>query len=596
MHSSSVIPARNDQGSHEEQVTAQAINYLYQNLSTVVIGTLLVPIVMIVVLWKVIDPRILLVWFIAVLVVAAVRLLLARRFMQRKSVDNAARWGNYFTLTSLANGLLWGSAGLLFFVPDSTALQIFLFTTLTGLATGSLIAALYWPASFYVFAVPILGLCALRLALEGSAGYLGLAVMMFMHIGILIPIARNMHRAGITAIRLSFENLDLVQGLSVQRDAAERANIAKSKFLAAASHDLRQPLHSLTLFTSVLDERITYPDVRKVVGNINASVRALEQLFNALLDISRLDAGVLQPTFRHFRLQDIHLNVANDFAPEAQSKGLKFICPPCTFIVYSDPVLLERILRNFISNAIRYTEQGGIRVECIPQGDSLRIDVLDTGIGIPASQQREIFNEFFQLGNPERDRTKGLGLGLAIVDRVAKLLGHAIEVESVPGQGSRFSVRVPLRDAGQVAVEDHLPTDSMLNDLNGLRVLVVDDEISIREGMQVLLEQWGCSVMLAGSEEEAVAVVRAAGVPPQALIADYRLRADHTGVQVIERLQNELALHIPALIISGDTAPERLREVRASGYQLLHKPVQPAMLRSFLRNVRRMESVSKSKV
>ena len=592
MHSSPVIANRNQQGSHEEQVTAQAIHFLYQNLSTVVIGTLLVPIVMVIVLWNVIDTGILLTWFIAVLLVAAIRLLLARRFNLRKPLGDAVRWGNYFTLTSLANGLLWGSAGMLFFVPDSTALQIFLFTTLTGLATGSLIAALYWPTSFYVFAVPILGLCALRLALEGSAGYLGLAVMMFMHIGILIPIARNMHRAGITAIRLGFENLDLVQGLSVQRDAAERANIAKSKFLAAASHDLRQPLHSLTLFTSVLDERITYPDVRKVVGNINASVRALEQLFNALLDISRLDAGVLQPSFRHFRLQDIHWNIANDFAPEAQGKGLKFLCPACTFIVYSDPVLLERILRNFISNAIRYTERGEVRVECIPQGGSLRIDVLDTGLGIPASQQREIFSEFFQLGNPERDRTKGLGLGLAIVDRVAKLLGYDIELESTPGQGSRFSVRVPLGDAGQVAVEDSAaPADSMLNDLNGLRVLVVDDEISIREGMQVLLEQWGCSVMLAGSEEEAVTVVRAAGAPPQALIADYRLRADHTGVQAIERLQKEFALRIPALIISGDTAPERLREVRASGYQLLHKPVQPAMLRSFLRNVRRMENV-----
>jgi signal transduction histidine kinase len=218
----------------------------------------------------------------------------------------------------------------------------------------------------------------------------------------------------------------------MQRDEAERANIAKSKFLAAASHDLRQPLHALRLFTSALDERIRYPDVRRIVSNINDSVRALEGLFSALLDVSRLDAGVLQPVLRHFRLQELTGRLMKDYAPEAEVKGLRLACVPTEAVVYSDPALLERILRNYVSNAIRYTDVGEVTMLCIEDDRNVRIEVRDTGIGIAPEQQRDIFNEFYQLHNPERDRTKGLGLGLAIVDRVARLLDHPIAVRPLP--------------------------------------------------------------------------------------------------------------------------------------------------------------------
>jgi len=578
---------------YAQQVTALAVDFLYRRLPNVLVGVLLIPIVMVVIMWPSIDHGILLGWFGSVFIIVVVRLLLVSAYKRRAPPpESAARWAQYFTLTSFMNGLLWGSAGMLFFVPDSAALQVLLFTLIIGLATGSLIAASYWPMSFYAFAIPALSLCALRLVMEGSAAYLLLAVVLLLQIVIFVPLARHMHRASLAGIRLRFENLELVQDLSAQRDAAERANIAKSKFLAAASHDLRQPLHTLTLFTSALNERIKYPEVSKIVGNINASVRALEKLFNALLDISRLDAGVLQPAIRHFWLQDMHRNLVNDYAPAAEGKGLKLECVPCELVVQSDPVLLERILRNFISNAIRYTERGEVRVTCFRQDDKVRIEVADTGIGVPPEQHREIFSEFYQLGNPERDRTKGLGLGLAIVDRVARLLGHPIQVESTPGEGSRFSVEVPLGDLRHVVVEETAPTDPALNDLTGLRVMVVDDEISIREGMQSLLQQWGCVVALAGSEEEAVADVRESGFVPEAIIADYRLREERTGVQAIEHLRREFGATIPALIISGDTAAERLREVNAGGNQLVHKPVQPAMLRAFLRNARSQRRVS----
>lgn len=493
-------------------------------------------------------------------------------------------WALGFTLGSGASGMLWGAVGIFLFPQGSLEYQFFILFILMGMGAGAMSSlTAYLPALYAYLPVSLLPMGIMLIRVNDPI-HIALGIMTFAYVGALIFFGHTINKALIESFSLRFRNIDLIQELSAQRDEAERANIAKSKFLAAASHDLRQPLQSLTLFASALNERIKYPEVSKIVGNIDASVRALEQLFNALLDISRLDAGVLQPVRKHFALQCLCARLVNDYLPEAGKKGLTLECSVGDFVVHSDPALLERILRNYVSNAVRYTDAGKVRLSCVPMNGQIRIDVTDTGIGIPSSQQREIFSEFFQLGNPERDRTKGLGLGLAIVDRVAKLLGHAIEVESMPGRGSRFSVSVPLGDPGLLAVQS-TETDNALSDLVGLNVLIVEDEISIREGMRLLLEQWGCRVTLAGSEDEAVALIREAGSIPGAIIADYRLRDDRTGAQAIERLHRELQMHIPALLISGDTAPERLREARSSGYQLMHKPVQPGSLRTFLRSL-----------
>ncbi len=332
--------------------------------------------------------------------------------------------------------------------------------------------------------------------------------------------------------------------------------------------------------------------MRKIVANINDSVQALESLFSALLDVSRLDAGVLQPALRHFQLPELTARLARDCSPEADAKGLHLECVPCDVVVCSDPTLLERILRNYVSNAIRYTHEGEVRIVCVPDDRNVRIEVGDTGIGIPPEQQHEIFNEFYQLHNPERDRTQGLGLGLAIVERVARLLDHPIDVRSAPGVGSCFSVTVPRGDPNRAIADAASPANAIPLDVAGLRVLVVDDELSAREGMRVLLEQWGCEVTLAASEHEAIDIMRAAYATPDAIIVDFRLRDGRTGAQAIRTLQDEFGAEIAALIITGDTAPERLREAKASGYQLVHKPVRPAMLRAFLGNARRRRLAS----
>ena len=251
-------------------------------------------------------------------------------------------------------------------------------------------------------------------------------------------------------------------------------------------------------------------------------------------------------------------------------------------------MLLETLLRNLISNALRYTHSGGIQVLCTNHNSDISIAIVDSGVGIPADQQQDIFREFYQLENPERDRSKGLGLGLAIVDRLATLLRHRITLDSAPGQGSRFSVTLPSGDAAAVV---RVATESSQHDVSGLRIMVIDDEADVRIGMQAVLDAWGCHTIVAGSEEEAIEKTKHIKFLPQVIIVDHRLRNDQTGTQAIARLRHEWGADIPALIVTGDTAPDRLLEAQASGHTLMHKPLQPGKLRAYLRRVQREREV-----
>jgi CheY-like chemotaxis protein len=244
--------------------------------------------------------------------------------------------------------------------------------------------------------------------------------------------------------------------------------------------------------------------------------------------------------------------------------------------------LLERILRNLVSNALRYTRAGGVVVGCRPRGDALCIEVCDSGIGIEARHLADIFQEFYQVGNAARDRNQGLGLGLAIVERLARLLQHPLAVASVPSRGSVFSVTVPRGEAAAAESDLPQPLEILGGHLDGALMVVIDDERAVLEGMREVLQQWGCRSLLAGSAEEALAQLAAAAERPAAIIADYRLRAGESGIAAIESIRSAYGADIPGVIVTGDTAPDRLREAEASGYPLLHKPVRPVRLRALL--------------
>jgi signal transduction histidine kinase/CheY-like chemotaxis protein len=360
----------------------------------------------------------------------------------------------------------------------------------------------------------------------------------------------------------------------------ESANQAKSRFLAAASHDLRQPMHALGLFIAQLRDRIHEPETLAFVGKVESAVTALQELLDALLDISRLDAGVVSPTPVDFRLQLLFTRLEAAFAPQAERKGVRLRAAPTRLAALSDPVLLERILINLLANAVRYTERGAILLGCRRRADHVRIEVWDTGIGIAPEHREAIFQEFYQVGNPERDRAKGLGLGLAIAARLARLLDNRIEMRSHPGKGSVFAIELPV---GVARVEAEAASAlAPIETLPGARVLVVDDDALVREAMVSVLRQWGCRVTMAASGEEAIARFDSEDEKPEAVLCDYRLPNGETGVDVIARLRAAAGRPIPAALITGDTAPERLREAKLAGHTLLHKPVHPAKLRALL--------------
>lgn len=378
---------------------------------------------------------------------------------------------------------------------------------------------------------------------------------------------------------------DATRLLTAQKEEAERANLAKSRFLAAATHDLRQPMHALTLFVSALKERIQYPEVSRIVHNIESSVTAMQGMFNALLDISRLDAGVLQAHPRDFHLQALFDRLLLDFSPYASEKQIRLSIVPTRAIVRTDPVLLERILMNLISNGVRYCTEGGVVVGCRRSKGGLRIEVWDSGPGIPAHRQKEIFQEFVQLNNPERDRNKGLGLGLAIVERMARLIGTEVAIKSVVTKGSVFSIRVPRGNAKRVTEKLSPAQPIKRSELTGALVVFIDDEATILEGMEVLLNDWGCEPVIAATGVGAVAALAQAGRPPDIIVSDYRLREGENGIDVIAQIREHFSLDIPGVLVSGDTGPELLREAKEKGLRILHKPVRPAKLRALIEHL-----------
>jgi CheY-like chemotaxis protein/anti-sigma regulatory factor (Ser/Thr protein kinase) len=323
---------------------------------------------------------------------------------------------------------------------------------------------------------------------------------------------------------------------------------------------------------------------RRLLGHIEGSVSALDGLFTSLLDISRLDAGVIQANIGVFRIQPLLERICRDHEGEAGQKGLALILMPSSAVVRSDPVLLERILRNIVSNALRYTVRGRVLVGCRRHGRTLAIEVWDTGVGIAEEDRECVFQEFYQVANPGRDRGQGLGLGLAIVRRLTQLLDHPLTLASRAGRGSMFRIAVPLAGPAERA---EAGSAQEAQSGQGL-ILVVDDELAIQEAMRSLLESWGHSVIVAGSGREMLERIVDCPSRPALIICDYRLHGED-GISVIQRLQQEFNDEIPAMLVTGDTAPGRLQEARESGFTLLHKPMSAERLRAAIGSVRRTE-------
>lgn len=377
--------------------------------------------------------------------------------------------------------------------------------------------------------------------------------------------------------------------LQRQKDRAEQANRTKTQFLAAASHDLRQPLQALGMFSHALRRRVSDPATIELVEGVGRGVDSLEAVIEALLDISKLDAGAVTPRLEDMPLGPLLENIGDAFRPTAEVNDLGLAIVPTKAWVRSDPLLLMRILSNLVSNALRYTARGGVVVGCRRHGLMLGIEVWDTGRGIEPAKQHEIFREFIQLGRPERAHDKGLGLGLAIVDRLCKLLEHPILMRSTLGKGTVFEVLVP-RVEPVVAQSDVAPAEQEAAPLAGLRLLLVDDERDVLMALAGYLELRGAEVMLASSSREAEAALRRETTPPDLIVTDYRLGSDDDGVTLLNLLRAFYGPTLPGIILTGESSPETLRILAGSGYPMLSKPVHPQDLESLIAEVLRGSS------
>ena len=376
------------------------------------------------------------------------------------------------------------------------------------------------------------------------------------------------------------ELMDAAEALRDARDAAEAANRSKDKYLAAASHDLLQPLNAARLLISTLRER-QLPEVEQVlVERTHQALEGAEDLLTDLLDISRLDQAAVKPDVALYRLDELLGPLVSEFQSVAAAAGLGLRVHMGDYAIRTDLRLVTRILRNFLSNACRYTDQGSILLGARRRGDFLRLEVWDTGRGIPADRLDSIFLEFNQLDVGRAADRKGVGLGLAIVERIAKILDYRIQVRSRPGRGSLFSIEVPISMEVPLPISLAPPQPGTGNPLPGRRLLVLDNEVSILQSMSALLGQWGCEVVTATDEAAALAALK--GQAPELILADYHLDHGVVGCEVVRRLREHFRLTIPAVIITADRTDQCRRSLQRLDAPLLNKPVKPGKLRAVL--------------
>ncbi len=569
----------------EDKIRRALVELLYRNSYGVVISNIVISMAAIYVLSSAVSVTWLATWLGALYLLTATRVFATRQFARRKSDSGSLmRWAWMAAAFSWVSGLLWGALGWAGFMPEEPVVLSFTVIVLTGLVCGTVPSLSAFPpaliGSILATVIPVAIAC-----IAAQSDFTGAFLFLLSSL-----VAINFYYCRITyrmlreTISLRLQNEDLVVHLQEERDRAQTADRAKTRFLAAASHDLRQPIHALSLLIStlaVMGQRGDVPsgDARSLASRAKSVVGNLSGLLNALLDISKLDAGIVTIANETVSLRELFRDLHAEFAAEARERGLEWRVVDSSLRVESDPMMLKRILNNLLSNAFRYTNEGSVLLGCRRRGDLVEIQVFDTGPGIPEDQQAAVFEEFVQLQNPARDRTQGLGLGLAIVRRTAGLLNHPLRLVSSPGRGSMFSVTVPVVRAAATPrpVEGTAPAGIAAG------IMVVEDESDVLDAMVQLLALEGQRVYPGRSAEETLAAharaLATGAAPVDLIVADYRLANGVTGFQAIEAIRARIGRLVPAVIVTGDTSPERLKEVTASGARILHKPISGDELR-----------------
>jgi signal transduction histidine kinase/CheY-like chemotaxis protein len=529
-------------------------------------------------------------WLALIALNQAWRAALARAWRRaRPGAAAARRWGRYWSVGSAVAGSLWGVAAWAVF-PASPPHEALLIVCLFGVALGGLnLTAVYRP-SFYGFVLPALVPLIVRVALVGDTVHLFTAGVMTVVLAFVLGFGHHLNDVLTRSLAIRYENVDLIGELRertrVARDAraaAEAADRAKSQLLAAASHDLRQPLHALGLYVAALAARARDPESRGMVESVQCAAAALDLQFAQLLDLSRLEAGALEPERAAVALGPLLAAIGQEFTPQAAARGVGLAVVPTRLAADTDPALLARIVRNLVANAVRYTRRGGVVIGARRRGERVAIEVVDSGPGIAPPHLARIFEEFYQVerAGAARRRDAGMGLGLAIVRRLADLLEHEVTVVSRVGHGSRFTVLAPRASTRVLAPPRRHAASADV--LSGAVVAVIDDDDAAVDAMRVLFATWGAAVAGGADADAVFAACGAALRYPDLIVADLRLGDGACGIDAVAALREEFGCRIPALVVSGDTGAAAERRVRDAGLALLPKPVVAAKLEAAAR-------------
>ncbi|MFM9915077.1 MAG: hybrid sensor histidine kinase/response regulator [Rhizobacter sp.] len=553
--------------------------------------------VIVMIFWSVTPMAVMLPWLALFALMWLARLWLLQRFnrISALGVVDWPRWRLWWTVGTLTSGALWGATSWVFYLRGGNVQQIALIVTIYTLCIAVVPLLATRPRVFLLFAALCFVPMAARVASDGSDDGFHLAGILLLIFSLTTLLARNYRQALQRALELKLQADHLLTQLRVEKSAAEGArqeaevaNRAKTQFFTAASHDLRQPLHAMGLFAEALRQKNHDVEVAHLVNSINESVDALEGLFSELLDITRIDSGGIEVHPQHFSIGDLYRKLRLHFEPLAFEKGLALRFRGANHMALADPLLVERIVRNLLSNAIRYTADGSVLVSCRRRSDRLLLQVWDTGPGIAESEQTRVFEEFYQVPGALRtdpQQRKGLGLGLAIVKRLADLIHAPIRLSSQTGKGTVFALELPLGKRAPQAQPALTGKGPLALTLNGRLIVVVEDEPAVLNGLEALLQGWGARIAAFASVAACAEWARAADttiVKPDLLIVDYRLEQGFNGVDALAVLRARFGESLPAIVITGSTMSALDLEAQQKNFHLLIKPVVPNKLRAMI--------------
>lgn len=502
------------------------------------------------------------------------------------TVDNVKYHARFLVILAFLGGSAWGSLGLLIPMVPDPFLLVLVTTLLCGLVAGAVPNLSVYRPAFFAYSIACILPFSVRSILTQQEIFvvIGILILLFLIVNLIISYVAQ--KSVLKSIVLVQENKELIEKLrqkkrkaDAARDIADGNNEAKSRFLAAASHDLRQPLHAMGFFVEALQHEKNPAEISILTRKIGQTSESLRNLLGSLLDISKIEAGVMVPNLSHFNLDEILAEIIQEFAEQAREKGLNLEAKPgCPQVIYSDKEMLCRILRNLVSNAVRYTEQGYVFISCDLENRHVIIHVSDSGIGIAQSNKNDIFQEFYQINDERGQKSEGLGLGLSIVKGLSDLLGHEISLRSEMGVGSVFSIKVTLGNLSKI-----IPETTDIHLLPGdvrARTIILNNEGASLESIISIMRHWGHEVVDFNTCGAVMDFLDSEDFIPDLIISEMQLQ-DASGIEAVKAIQKKIAKTIPAIIMTGG-GEDMLEQVRDCGFSLLEKPVKPAKLRSMV--------------